>query len=151
MTTQRTVKLVSISEIKTENRKADSKPARKFYTAYFMDSVNPFAKQQQRNFFQDHVGKQGEETCVWKSGDPSIVGKFVGKEIPGQIIKCNVKTYQIDGRDVNTFTTVLLESDSLTSVLKQSGHSLLEETSNIKQELEPAEILPKSSATALNK
>lgn len=146
----RTLKLVSISEVKTENRTADSKPARKFYTAYFMDPINPFAKQQQRNFFQDHVGEKGSETCVWKSGDPAIVSKFVGKEIPGQIISCNVEPYKIDGRAVNSFTTVLLESDKLTSVLKQAGHVLAEEVKYVIKK-EPEEILPISSNTALNK
>ncbi len=144
----KTVKLVSISEVKTEKTRTDGKVSRKYYTAYFMDALNPFAKQQQRNMFQDH--NTDGKLAIWKSGDPLIVGKFVGKEIPGQIINCNVVKYKIDGRDVNSFTTVLLDGEKLTAVLKQAGHVLAEEEKSIvKEELDST--LPISSNTALNK
>ncbi len=147
----KTVKLVSISDVKTEKVRTDGKPSRKYYTAYFADAMNPFAKQIQRNFFQDHVGEAGKEVATWKSADPALVKSFIGKEIPGQFINCNVETYKIGERDVNSFTTVLLDGEKLTSVLKQANHVLLVEEVKTPSKIVDETILPISSSTALNR
>jgi len=116
----KTVKLLSIGEILTETRTKDEKANRQYYVAKFMDSLNPFAAVRQRTVFQDH--NADGTIAFWKSGDPSIVKNYVGKEIPGQIVNVSVESYQIDGRDTNTFTTVLLDGESLKTILKQNNH-----------------------------
>ena len=144
----KTVKLVSISEVKTEKARTDGKISRKYYTAYFMDALNPFAKKQQRNFFEDHANDEGTAT-IWKSGDPAIVKQFIGKELPGQIVNCEVEPYMINDRSVTSFTTVLLDGERLSTILKQSNRILKPEATvaNIKQDIF---ALPISSSTALN-
>lgn len=142
----KTVKLISISEVKTEKVRTDGKVSRKYYTAYFADSLNPFAKQTQRNIFQDH--NQDGTVAIWKSGDPAIVKNFIGKEIPGQIVNCSVAPYDINGRMVDSFTTVLLDGEKLSAILKQSGHTMAE--SAVVKQQSPEAILPLSSSTSLN-
>ncbi len=143
-----TVKLVSISEVKTEKDRTDSKPSRKYYTAYFADTMNPFAKQIQRNFFQDHTGEVGKEIAVWKSGDPAIVKTFIGKEIPGEFLNVTVTPYTINDRLVTSFSTVVLANEKLATVLKQANHTLPAEIPLPISQISSKE--PISSSTALN-
>ena len=120
----KTVTLISIGTIKTEKERKDAKVSRKFYTAYFMDSTNPFAKPQQRNIFQLHVGEEGKEVA-WKGGDPAIVSQFVGKQIPGEIVaNISVKPYELNGKMVTTTSCVLLDGEKLETILKQANHEL---------------------------
>lgn len=116
--------LVSISAISTEKPRSDKKVSRKFYTAYFADPANPFARKQQRNFFQDHLDEEGT-VAGWKTGDPEIVKGFIGKQIPGEIVNCTVKPYQIGDRTVTSYTTVVLGGENLTKVLKQNNKELV--------------------------
>ena len=118
------VKLLSISTIKTEKERTDGKVSRKFYTAYFMNSSNPFAKPLQRNIFQQHVGEEGKEVN-WKGGDPAIISTYVGKELDGQFISnIFVKPYEVSGKMVNTTSVILLDGEKLETILKQAGHEL---------------------------
>ena len=144
----KTVKLVSISEVKTEKQRTDGKISRKYYTAYFADAHNPFAKQVQRNIFQSH--STDGTVATWKSGDPMLVKSFVGKEIPGQFVNSTVETYKIDDRDVSTFTTVVLEGENVNTIFKQNGHPIVTKAED-KAEEAINEILAKESSIALNK
>lgn len=143
----KTVKLVSISEVKTEKQRIDGKVSRKYYTAYFADAQNPFAKQVQRNIFQSH--STDGIVATWKSGDPALVKSFVGKEIPGEFVNSVVEPYKIDGREVNSFTTVVLAGENVKTIFKQSGHTIVEETKE--ESVVENEILAKESSIALNK
>jgi hypothetical protein len=139
----KTVKLLSIGEILTETRTKDEKASRQYYVAKFMDSLNPFAAVRQRTVFQDH--NADGTIAFWKSGDPSIVKNYVGKEIPGQIVNVNVESYKIDDRDTNTFTTVLLDGESLKTILKQNGHVMA-----LAPTVKVADAEPATLAMALN-
>ncbi len=119
----KTVTLISVGAIKTEKERKDGKVSRKYYTAYFMDSLNPFMKKQQRNIFQNHVGIEGKELS-WKAGDPTIVSQFIGKQIPGQVVNSTVKPFKIDDKVVNSYTCVVLDGEKLETILKQEGHEL---------------------------
>ena len=114
------LKLVSISEVKTEKVRTDGKASRQYYSAVFSDPNNPFAKTVQRNFFQQH-NADGTEG-IWKGGNPSEVKQFIGKTIPGEIVSETVEAYQIDGRSVGTYSTVVLSGENKATVFKSCGH-----------------------------
>lgn len=116
----KTVKLISMSEIKTEKERKDGKVSRKFYEATFTDSQNPFIPARSRRFFQDH--NFDGTIAIWKSGDPSIVKQYLGKEIPGEILNVKVASYKIENREVDNVTLVLLSGEKLSTVCKQMGH-----------------------------
>lgn len=134
----KTVKLISISEVKTEKSRTDGKVSRKYYTAYFSDASNPFAPKRQRNFFQDH--NADGTVATWKSGDPAVVSQYVGKEIPGEFINATVTPYELNGKMVNSYTAIVLSGEKLSNILKAQGHSLAE----------AAPVAVESSAEALN-
>jgi len=121
----KTVKLNSISEVKTEKVRTDGKASRKYYTAYFSDASNPFAPSRQRNFFQSH--NADGTVATWKSGDPAIVKQYVGQTIPGEFINATVKPYEVNGRMVDSFTAVVLSGEKLSAILKQQGVELATE------------------------
>lgn len=125
------VTLTKISEIKTEKSRTDGKVSRQYYTAYFADASNPFAPARQRNIFQTH--NADGTACSWKSGDPAIVAQFVGKQIPGEFVNVTTKPYDVNGRMVTSYTTVLLAGENLKAVLKQSGVEMAVETSQVEE------------------
>lgn len=147
----KTVKLISISEVKTEKQRTDGKSSRQYYTAYFADVMNPFAKQIQRNIFQSHSADG--KTANWRAGNPELVKNFIGKEIPGQFVNSKVEPYQIDGRTVTTYTTVVLEGENVDSIFKQSGHPIAKEEFEHSSNILPTEkeLEVKFSSSALNK
>lgn len=118
----KTVKLNSISEVKTEKERKDGKVSRKYYTAYFSDATNPFAPARQRNFFQSH--NVDGTIATWKSGDPAIVKQYIGQSIPGEFINAAVKPYEVNGKMVTSFTAVVLSGEKLSSILAQQGVEL---------------------------
>lgn len=122
-----TLKLLSVSEVKTEKSRKDGKKSRQYYTAMFQELGNPFAPAVQRNFFQAH-NADGTE-CIWKGANPSDVASFVGKAVPGSIVSRQVPDYEIsqaDGtsRTVNRYTTVVLGHETVESVFRAQGHAL---------------------------
>ncbi len=135
----KTVILNSISEVKTEKSRTDGKVSRKYYTAYFSDASNPFALKRQRNFFQDH--NADGTLATWKSGDPAFVGKYVGKEIPGEFINATVSPYKIGENTVTSYTAVVLSGEKLSNIVKAQGHVLAETAQVAVSASAPAEAL----------
>lgn len=136
---EKVVKLVAISEPKTEKSREDGKVSRKYYTAKFTDPLNPFAKHVSRNFWQNHDSEG--KTATWNGADPAVVKQFIGKTIPGHLSTQEVETYEIDGRPVNTYTTVILGSELEAAVFKSLGHPLLEKAEEV------AEVTTKAAAS----
>lgn len=141
MENQSQLHLVSMSEVKTEKSRKDNKISRQYYTAYFMDPANPFAKQAQTNIWQDH--NSDGTVALWKSGDPAIVKKFVGKTVPGAIVNSEVEPYEIDGRQVETFTCVVLGHQTKAQAFKLAGHPLKSDDKIVVEEI-------KETSAALN-
>lgn len=137
---EKVVKLVAISEPKTEKSREDGKVSRKYYTAKFADPLNPFAKQVSRNFWQNHDSEG--KTAIWNGADPAAVKQFIGKTIPGHIATREVERYEIDQRPVDTYTTVILGEELESAVFKSLGHPLLGTSG------EPAEATTKKVADA---
>ncbi len=141
MENQSSLKLITMSEVKTEKSRTDGKISRQYYTAYFMDPMNPFAKQAQTNIWQDH--NSDGTIAIWKSGDPSIVKQFIGKTVPGAIVNSEVEPYEIDGRIVETFTCVVLGHQTKAQAFKLAGHLLKSDKKIVVEEI-------KQTSAALN-
>ena len=131
--------LDKVSAVKTEKERKDGKVSRKYYTAYFSDAANPFGKVAQRNFFQVH-NADGTEAS-WKTADPEKTASFIGRTIPGEIVTRKVAPYELNGKMVNSYTTIVLKGETVESVFKQQNHSLVSES---------APIVAEAPATALN-
>lgn len=116
-----------ISEVKTEKARQDGKVSRKYYTAYFSDPSTPFAQARQRNFFQSHNADGSEAS--WKIGAPEKTMNFIGKNIPAEVVTRKVTPYELNGKMVDSFTTVVLKGESVESAFKQQGHPLATSTS----------------------
>lgn len=120
------LKLIGITEVKSEKKRSDKKVSRQYYTAEFADQSNPFAKTVKRNFFQTH--NADGSAAEWRGASPEAVTPFIGKEIPGAIVSKAVEAYTIgegaDQRDASTYTTIVLGNENIESVFKGLGHPL---------------------------
>ena len=95
---------------------------RKYYIAAFRDPSNPFGAERTRVIAQT---TDSEDNPVWKAGNPSLIKQFVGKNIPGDIVTKSVVPYTVDGREVMSYTSVVLKGETITSVFKAQGHALM--------------------------
>lgn len=123
------LKLVSISEVKTEKGRIDGKVSRQYYTAMFSNPSNPFAKTVSRTFWQQH--NADGTSAEWRGANPSEVKTFIGKLIPGQIVSSQVEAYDITGndgaiREANSYTTVVLDGENVVSVFKAAGKTMFQ-------------------------
>ena len=124
------LQLVSISEVKTEKERVDGKVSRQYYTATFINPENPFSKAVSRVFWQQHNVEGTEAT--WKTANPDLVKKFVGKLIPGRIVSSVVEEYDIvnagtgEVRTATTYTAVVLEGETAQAVFKAAGKTIVE-------------------------
>lgn len=85
MNTNQDYRIISVGQVKTENRKADSLPNRKFFTIAVRDFENPFASAISRNIWQQHVTDKetGEVKAIWKAVTPEQASLLVDKQMPG--------------------------------------------------------------------
>ena len=95
---------------------------RKYYIAVFRDPSNPFGAERTRVIAQT---TDSEDNPVWKAGNPALIKQFVGKNIPGDIVTKSVVPYTVDGREVMSYTSVVLKGETITSVFKSQGHQLM--------------------------
>jgi hypothetical protein len=118
--------LLAISAILTEKERTDSKVSRSYYTAEFQDPSNPFAPTVKRTIFQQH--NADGTAASWRGGNPDIIKKFIGKEIPGEIVSKQVPEYDItigsESRKASKYTTVVFAHETVEQVFKASGHDL---------------------------
>ncbi len=94
---------------------------RKYYIATFRDPSNPFGVERTRVIAQT---TDSSDNPVWKSGNPSMIKNFVGKQIPGDIVTRQVPSYMVGDRTVDSCSLVVLKNESITSVFKSNGHDL---------------------------
>lgn len=133
-----TLKLVSISEVKTEKPRIDEKVSREYYTAEFNNPANPFGKSVKRTFWQQH--NADGTIAEWRGANPKDVAKFIGKEIPGRIVAGTVEPYAIvnpltgEEREATTYTAVVLNGETPEAVFKASGKILLVAAETVAQE-----------------
>lgn len=126
-----TLKLVSVSEVKTEKEgssRSDGKVNRQYYTAEFNNPANPFGKSVRRTFWQQH--NADGTLAEWRGANPKDVSKFIGKEIPGRIVSGTTEAYEIisyggEVREATTYTAVVLDGETPEAVFKASGKILL--------------------------
>ena len=99
----------------------ETSDGRKYYIASFRDPENPFGVERTRIFAQT---TNSADEPVWKSGNPELIKKFVGKLVPGDIVTRQVDSYMVGDRAVDTYSCVVLKNESVTSVFKQQGHEI---------------------------
>lgn len=115
------LKLVSVSELKTEKREKDKKANRSYFSAKFVDIDNPFVGKTV-NIFQIH--KDDGKTTDWSGIDYHTAKSMVGQIVEGELVKANVEPYQIGENTFNTTTVVVLKGQSLAEVVRQQGKKL---------------------------
>ena len=99
----------------------ETSDGRKYYIATFRDPSNPFGVERTRVIAQT---TDSSDNPVWKSGNPSMIKNFVGKQIPGDIVTRQVPSYMVGDRTVDSCSLVILKNESITSVFKSNGHDL---------------------------
>lgn len=124
------LRLLSLGDVKT------AKDQRQYYAATFQDPTNPFAKSISRIFWQQ---KNAAGDAEWRGADPEAVKPFLGKLLPGYIATKKVEAFDINGRQVDTYTTVILGSELESQIFKAMGHPLAVEAGALAAETVAAE------------
>lgn len=132
--TDKELRVEEMSEVKVEKERVDGKKSREYYTLLFSDAANPLIHWRARNFFQQH-SPDGKEV-YWRGANPASAKSMVKAVIKGEIMKVPVETYTIvDGtgvaRDVDNFTIVIFDGESLEEVVKSYGHLLAQNVSGV--------------------
>jgi len=96
---------------------------REYYIASFQDPTNPFGFERNRVFSKN---SNADGVNEWRGAHPSVIGSFVGKTVPAEIVTRKVPPYVIGERTLTTYTCVVLKSESIESVFKSNGHDLSE-------------------------
>ena len=119
------LRVISRSEVKTAS------DDRKYMTVQFMDVKNPFVGTRPKMVWQQFTTKSSSDLAYNDSNpkwtvEPSIIDELIKDkaQIPGEIITETVPEYEVGGREVNTFTAVVLGHESVQAVFKASGHEL---------------------------
>ena len=94
---------------------------RKYYVATFREEDNPFGIERNRVISQV-MDSQGNAT--WRSGNPALIKKFIGKTIPAAIITRSVEPYAVGDNTVDTYSCVVLKGESISTIFKSQGHEL---------------------------
>lgn len=123
------LKVIAMSEVRTEKERKDGRPSRQFYVATFQDSSNPFSKPAKRTIWQAYNQNTGKNE--WLIGSPEAVKALMrsGQSIPASIVTKSVEAYIIPGADgmqneVKTYTTVVFAHENENTVFKQAGHPI---------------------------
>lgn len=98
---------------------------RGYCMAYFSDPHNPFAVMRSR-VIQQQMDANGNAT--WRSASPAQLKAWVGKEIPGEFITRTVEPYDVGGNTATTYTAVVLKGESISSIFKAAGHTIVQDT-----------------------
>tara|TARA_R110000822_G_scaffold16329_13_gene55756 strand:+ start:921 stop:1415 length:495 start_codon:yes stop_codon:yes gene_type:complete len=113
---------VAESEYKTLDNKINmTSDNREYYIAAFQDPTNPFGFERNRVFSQN---SNAEGVAEWRGAHPNVIGSFVGKNVPAEIVTRKVPPYTIGERTLTTYTCVVLKSESIESVFRANGHDL---------------------------
>jgi hypothetical protein len=59
------------------------------------------------------------------------------RSIEGRSVTHTVEPYDVSGREVNTYTTIILTGESEASVFKNAGHPIVESSTQVGQVLQP--------------
>jgi hypothetical protein len=114
--------LLAISALLTEKTRKDNKVSRQYYTAEFQDPNNPFAPTIKRVIWQQH--NVDGTLAIWKGGNPEQISKFVGKQVPAEIVSRQVPAYLVGENTATKYTTVVFAHETIESVFKSAGHDL---------------------------
>lgn len=119
------LKVIAVSDLKTEKTRKDGKVSRKFYTLSLGDANDPFKKKRIKNIFENHVG-DGKTEARFSSANQAEAKALIGKTIPGSIQIVEVEPYQVDGSDrmATKFAAVIIGDETLANVLKSAGRVL---------------------------
>lgn len=113
---------VAESEYKALDNKINmTSDNREYYIAAFQDPTNPFGFERNRVFSQN---SNADGNTEWRGAHPNVIGGFVGKNVPAEIVTRKVPPYTIGERTLTTYTCVVLKSESIESVFRANGHDL---------------------------
>ena len=97
---------------------------RKMYIAVFRDPTDPFGSERSRVFSQNTDSSGGN--AVWKKGKPEQIQKYIGKNVPAQIVTRDVVPYSVGNNSgIATFTCVVLKNENINSVFASQSHPVI--------------------------
>lgn len=73
----------------------------------------------------------------WRGATPKIFLGMKSRTIEGRSVTHTVEPYDVSGREVNTYTTIILTGESEASVFKNAGHPIASVEAQVGQVLQP--------------
>jgi hypothetical protein len=104
---------------------------------YFLVDVanpaNPFDGRRSRMISQQFNSANEAEWRV----DPASIRSLIGTVVGGDVVRHDVEPYELDGRMLTSYTTVVFAHESPETVFKQAGHPI-KETQPVVESVKPA-------------
>jgi hypothetical protein len=94
---------------------------RKYYLAEFEDPENFMAATRMRVVSQS--GSEG--AASWRLPSPKKMLANVGRDLPGAIITRFVEPYEVNGRMVDTYSTIVFGGEIIENVFQKAGHIII--------------------------
>lgn len=61
---------------------------------------------------------------VWKGATPKNFAAMQGSKIKGQVFTEQVEPYDVNGREVSSYTTIVLQGENKETVFRNAGHPI---------------------------
>ena len=68
--------------------------------------------------------KNAQGAWAWRGATPKVFHTMKTRIIEGRSVTHTVEPYEVSGREINTYTTIILTGESEASVFKNAGHPI---------------------------
>lgn len=81
--------------------------------------------------------KNAQGVWAWRGATPKVFLGMKSRSIEGKSVTHTVEPYDVNGREVNSYTTIILTGETEASVFKNAGHPIVEASTEVGVALQP--------------
>ena len=118
----RALRLSSNPSAKVEGNFNVSSDGRRYLIGVFSDPENPFGNQVIRSIAEQSANSPDFE------GKVKAIRSMIGQTTKGDIVTAKCEPYDINGRQVNTYTAVVFGHENIETVFRNAGHPIQDVT-----------------------
>jgi len=100
-----------------------SKDGAQYIGVTLEDRSNPLKYVKRHVNYRQQKNAAGE--WVWRGATPQQFAKLQGSKVNGNVVTHNVQPYDVQGREVNSYTTIVLAGENPATVFRSAGHEIV--------------------------
>ena len=105
------------------------------------DRSNPLKYVRRHVNYRQQKNSAGE--WVWKGATPVQFAKLQGSKVNGTVVTRTVQPYDVQGREVDSYTTIVLAGENEATVFRNAGHEIVSQAQATEA---PPVLMPDASA-----